>query len=129
MHHLLAFVQKQFKSSFLTEHIFARLPHNPQFTLSRYYNFHRMLRAEINHYVNEEAISIVTEPSILSTHEYSQEEQEFYCLVSRVVARKFLKVEAVLMILRSKKVRKENILEHLSVQRYIYEHMTAPNLL
>lgn len=53
MHHLLAFVQKHFKSSYLTEHIFARLSPDPLFTLSRYYNFHRMLRAEINHYVNE----------------------------------------------------------------------------
>lgn len=45
--------------------------------------------------------------------------------MSRIVARKFLKVEAVLMILRSKKVRRENILEHLSVQRYLYENMTV----
>ncbi len=63
------------------------------------------------------------------TEEYSREEQEFYCRLSRIVAKRFLKVDAVIMILRSKKVRRENIMEHLSVQRFLYENMTAVSTL
>lgn len=55
--------------------------------------------------------------------EYGKEEQSFYCYVSRVLIRKFLKNEAVMMILLSQKVKKENILDHLSMQRYLYEDL------
>ncbi len=52
VHHLLAFVQKHFKSGYYTERIFAKLCPSPDYTVTRYYNFHRLLRGEVNHYVN-----------------------------------------------------------------------------
>jgi hypothetical protein len=88
-----------------------------------------MLRIKINNYVNEEAMKIITELGSLDFHEYDENEQRFYCLVSRILIKKFLKMEAVLMILLSKKVRKENILDHLSVQRYLFENMRAEDTL
>ena len=50
-------------------------------------------------------------------------------MVSRILIKKFLKVEAMLMILLSKKVKKENILDHLNVQRYLYENMRSQDYL
>ena len=44
-------------------------------------------------------------------------------MLSRVMVRHFLRREAVMLILRSKKVKKENIPQHLSVLRYLYENM------
>jgi hypothetical protein len=125
VNHLLAFVQKKFKSKYLTERIFNGANRNGNFTLARFYNFHKMLRVKINNYVNEEALRIVTEEGVLDYGEYGREEQRFYCYVSRVLIRHFLKREAVLMILLSQRVKKENLLELLSVQRYLYENMLA----
>lgn len=56
---MLAFVQKQFKSKYLTEHIFAKRNANPNYSLARFYNFHKMLRVKINNYVNEDSIRLV----------------------------------------------------------------------
>jgi hypothetical protein len=123
VHHLLAFVQKQFKSAYLVEQIFRGANSNRSYTVGRYYNYHKMLRVKINNYVNEEAMKIITEIGWLDYSEYDEKEQAFYCYVSRVLIKKFLKVEAVLMILLSRKVRKENILDHLTVQRYLYDNM------
>jgi hypothetical protein len=125
MHHLLAFVQKQFKSSYLVEKLLPAASPNADYSLPRFYNFHRMLRTQVNNYVNEEAMRTITEPGLLPAHEYGEQEQAFYCYLSRLVIRKFLKEEAVLMILLSRKVRRENIRDHLSVQRFLYENMRA----
>lgn len=38
---------------------------NPNFSIARFYNFHRMLRAQINNYVNEEAMRTIIEPGVL----------------------------------------------------------------
>jgi hypothetical protein len=84
-----------------------------------------MLRVRINHYVNEDALMLVCEPGKLDCDEFDMAEQSFYCFVSRVMIRHFLKREAILLILLSKKVKKDNILEHLRVQRFLYENLTA----
>lgn len=82
-----------------------------------------MLRGRVNSYVNEEALQSFNADCILDEAVYSREEQGFYCLVSRVMMRHFLRSEALLLILTSKKVRRENRLQHLCVQRYLYETM------
>jgi hypothetical protein len=82
-----------------------------------------MLRGGVNSYVNEAAMRNITQEGALDYGEYGREEQRFYCLVSRVMVRHFLRTESVLLILRSRKVRRENILQHLSVQRFLYENM------
>lgn len=106
MHHLLAFVQKQFKSCYLVEQIFKGIAHNPNYTVARFYTYHKMLRTKINNYVNEDAMRIITESGSLDYSEYDEDEQKFYTIVCRILIKRFFKVEAVLMILLSKKVRK-----------------------
>lgn len=63
-------MQKQFKSGYLVEKILPAITPSPDYTVTRFYNFHRMLRAQINNYVNEDAIPTVIEPGFLSRDEY-----------------------------------------------------------
>jgi hypothetical protein len=127
VHQLLSFVQQQFKSRYLCGPIFARLNSNPAFTLDRFYNFHRMLRGRVNTYVNEDAMGDITQVGVLDYQEYGFEEQAFYCRVSRVMVRRFLRTEAVMLTLRSSKIKRENIPKHLAVQRFLYENMVSIN--
>ena len=84
---------------------------------------------KINTYVNESALTMITEPGELGYEEFGAEEQKFYCLISKILIKNFLKGEAVLNILLSKKVKKENVMDHLRVQRYILHDMHASNIL
>ena len=45
--------------------------------------------------------------------------------MARTLIHYFIKSESVAMVLRSKKVRPDNRLEHLKVQRYLYEDLVA----
>lgn len=51
------------------------------------------------------------------------DEQLFYCKVSRILIRNFLKQEALFDILLSKKMKKGNVYEMLKTQRLLYETM------
>lgn len=50
--HVLAFVQKRYKSEAQTEQIFRIYPPPPVCTLARFYVYHRLLRVKVNCYVN-----------------------------------------------------------------------------
>lgn len=82
-----------------------------------------MLRGRVNNYVNETAMQDLLHEGVLAFEEYDCQEQRFYCKVSRVMTRHYLRTEAMLLTLTSKKVRKENRLDHLTVQRFLYENM------
>jgi hypothetical protein len=122
-------VQQQYKSRHLADRIIRKLSPRPEeYSLGRFYNFHRMLRGRVNSYVNEGALLSFNGEAVLDEGVYPREEQGFYCLVSRVMMRHFLRSEALLLILTSRKVRRENRLQHLSVQRYLHDTMICQEL-
>jgi hypothetical protein len=50
---LLSFVQQQYKSRYLAERLLRKInPRPEEYSLARFYNFHRMLRGRVNSYVN-----------------------------------------------------------------------------
>jgi hypothetical protein len=61
VHHIIAFVQKKFKSGKLTEKIFSTRSPPVDSSVARFYIFHKILRVKINTYVNESALRIITE--------------------------------------------------------------------
>lgn len=65
----------------------------------------------------------MTEPGELDYDDFGREEQSYYCMVSRMLIRYYLKNEAVLYILGSRKVKRENVIEHLRIQRYLFENL------
>lgn len=65
VHHLLVFIQKKIKSGYLAERLMRETNKNTNYSLTRFYNFHKMLRTKINNYVNEDSIKLVTEVGIL----------------------------------------------------------------
>jgi len=107
---ILVFAQKRFKSGLLVEKIFAKYNKFEAFTVERYYVYHKLLRTKINSYVNEHALQLITEPGEIEFSQFGRQEQLFYCSISRTLIRYYLKEEARLHILTSRKVKRENVL-------------------
>ena len=125
VHHLLVYIQREFKSGRIVRRIFAHSCPDTTYTPSRFYLFQKILKTRINNYVNEETLKRVLEPGHILSGEFPFLEQFYYCRVARALIRYFLKTESVPMVLRSKKVRPDNRGEHLNVQRYLYEDLIA----
>jgi hypothetical protein len=61
VHQLINFIQQHYKSNYLAAQIITRINPKPAtYTLSRFYNFHRMLKGRVNSYVNEAALEGIT---------------------------------------------------------------------
>jgi hypothetical protein len=61
VHHIIAFVQKKFKSERLAKKIFSTKNPPAEASVCRFYVFHKFLRVKINTYVNETALKLITE--------------------------------------------------------------------
>ena len=53
VHHLLVYIQREFKSGRVVQRIFDHSCPDPEFTPARFYLFQKLLKSRINNYVNE----------------------------------------------------------------------------
>jgi hypothetical protein len=82
-----------------------------------------MLKNKISHYVNEETMRIFMKTGNVDKLVYSEQEQEFYNKVSRILIFHFLKTEAQTSTLTSKRMDKTKKATHIEVQSQLGERL------
>lgn len=101
---MVSYLMKKIKSEKLVKKIFDRVPHEPNWTVKKFYLYMKKIKESITHYVNENVILKFLEIHEPKCELYDYEEQQFYMKVSRIAIMKFLDDDAVLISLTSNRM-------------------------
>ena len=97
----------------MVKKMFDSLPHDPSWTVKRFYLYMKKIKESVTHYVNENVILKFLEIHEPKCELYSYDEQEFYMKISRIAIIRFLDDDAVLISLTSNRMSEAKRKIHL----------------
>ena len=123
---ILSFVQKKGKSLALVDKLLKL--HNPDpdhFNTHRFYLFQKAIKDKMNNYVNLETLREYCKIRKQEFSVFTFEEQKCYNKITKILINYFLKEEAQLFILTSKRMEKEKKKYHIEVIRNLQMSLKA----
>jgi hypothetical protein len=98
-------------------------PEGVSCTVSRFYIFHKLIKENMNHYVNQHTLTLFREPNRKFEDIFGLAEQSYFLKVTRIMIGHFLNNISPLLTIKSKRMGKEKRIEHLRVRRYLFEKL------
>lgn len=120
---MLSILFKKKKSTQLVEKLinkYTSLYSIKSLSVQRFYLYQSLLKEKISHYANQHSLKFLFQPLEPEFCIYERQQQSIYCKMGLSLINYFLKNEASLVILNSKRIKGENKLEHLKTKRYLW---------
>jgi hypothetical protein len=113
LNQVLSYLLKPSKSGAMLQVLLTRLPHSPDCSAGRFYQYARKIRDSITHFVNEAVFLRFLEIHEPNCELYSLGEQLFYMQACRTLVLAFLRNEVRLIALTSKRMSQAKRKIHL----------------
>ena len=123
MHQVISYLQKKSKSEKMVKRVMKKLGVEEICTIRRFYLYQVLIKDKLNHYINGDSISVLKTIQEPSCTVYSEEEQNLYNKISRILVQHFLSRDYDAIILTSKRVSSFKRKDHLTVRRRILEQL------
>ena len=125
IHQVISFLQKKKKSEEVLLKVISVLGVEESLSITRFYSYHSLIKDKLNHYVNEQSLSILKELQEPACEMYSSEEQQLFNKASRIMVRYFLSHKYDEAILTSKRVNMKKKHDHLITKRRIAKTLAS----
>lgn len=92
------------------------MPKGSACSFDRFYLFHQQIKANMNHYVNVQSLSIFKQPITAQLGNFPEEEQLYYLRMTRVMVDHFLRSLSPILTAKSRRMDTDKRTAHLKAR-------------